>query len=500
MNNYGGVSLNDYAQTGNGYGSASFNDVQELNKALEATNLRGGASEGLSTVSGAPLKVESLEQTLKVVTYTMKNIVLWKDMPILPAYNTVEEYNRLSEYGSDGGGFYSEGELPQEDDSSYSRHSELVKYLGNTRIITHPMTLVNSVGGSVIQREIQNGTLWILKKVERGLFFANSNLVPEQFNGFFEQQESFFGSLKQAIDAGSVIDLRGKSMTEAAIEQGCEQVIENFGVASDLYWATSAGRDYNKQFYPRQRVPVPTGQNLVSGGQYTGFQSQSGLVKFHPDVFLNQQKPKNASTNATSSKAPSRPLSGGTPVAAVAPVAVNTKFAVADAGDYRYAVTGVNKFGESSLRTLNPVAVSVVSSGAVDLEFTDGGGTEKATSFRIYRTKLGDASVSPNYYPLFDVSAQNVVDGYNGGAAGKIRDLNYFLPGTTQAFLPERDTEVLSVKQLAPLMKMDLAVISPAIRFMILLYITPLLYAPKKMVRYINVGSDSDPAINALIA
>ena len=78
--------------------------------------------------------------------------------------------------------------------------------------------------------------------------------------------------------------------------------------------------------------------------------------------------------------------------------------------------------------------------------------------------------------------------GYDGGAAGAVRDRNRFLPGTNQAMLVQSDTDVYSFKQLAPLMKMDLATLAPSTRFMILMYGTPMLYAPKKMVRYINIG------------
>ena len=78
--------------------------------------------------------------------------------------------------------------------------------------------------------------------------------------------------------------------------------------------------------------------------------------------------------------------------------------------------------------------------------------------------------------------------GYDGAAGGKCRDLNHFLPDCDQAILVQFDNEVVEFAQLAPLMKMDLAILSPAYRFMILLYGTPFLYAPKKMVRYINIG------------
>jgi hypothetical protein len=52
----------------------------------------------------------------------------------------------------------------------------------------------------------------------------------------------------------------------------------------------------------------------------------------------------------------------------------------------------------------------------------------------------------------------------------------------------EKTPEIFEIAQLAPLMKMDLAMIGPAYRFMILLYATPLLYQPMKMVRFVNIG------------
>ena len=92
-------------------------------------------------------------------------------------------------------------------------------------------------------------------------------------------------------------------------------------------------------------------------------------------------------------------------------------------------------------------------------------------------------------FPLFDVSVKDLTDGYDGAGAGIIRDKNHFLPDCDQAMLVQFDNEVVEFAQLAPLMKMDLAVLSPAFRFMILLYGTPFLYAPKKMVRFVNIGS-----------
>lgn len=487
--NHGGISLDAYAERGDGFEHTTMRDVEELNKALSAGEITGRETDGLTTASGAPLKVESLEKTLKVITFTQKNIVFWKDTPVLPAYNTVEEYNRLISYGADHGGFTTEGELPEENDATYVRQSELVKYMGNTRIITHPMTLVNVAHGPVIEREINNGTIWILSKLERALFEGNASIIPQEINGFYLQMELDHANQIAFLDSEQVIDLRGVRVQEENLEQAANAIIENFGFPTDVYWSPRAGSDFSKNFYDRQRTltPVP-GDNRV-GSRVTSFVSQAGDIPFHPNVF---QKPKSTKTSvspATSPKAPAAPVAGSvTPVGATV---TNTKWATSDANDYYFAVTALNRYGESAPTVINPGGLAaIVANGAADIAFTAGAGQYAATGYRIYRSNADAVSVAAAiFYPLFDVSEANRAAGYNGGAAGVIRDLNRFMPNTSQALMLQRDTEVYSYKQLAPLMKMDLALLGPAYRFMILLYGTPIVYAPKKAVRLINIGT-----------
>lgn len=94
-----------------GYGNASQSDVDALNKALSAgdeVNRPGSASAG----DGFSLRVESLEQTLKNTTFRMEHIRLWKAIPKIPAYNTVEEYNQIQSYGNNSfSSFVTEGQL-----------------------------------------------------------------------------------------------------------------------------------------------------------------------------------------------------------------------------------------------------------------------------------------------------------------------------------------------------------------------------------------------------
>ena len=118
---------------------------------------------------GGALQVESLDASLKSVTYDMKNIVLWRMISKDQAYNTIEQYNRTNAYGDQARGFIAEGALPRSEDSSYSRHTQRVRFIGVTRELTHVYTLVRNAHGDGMAREIRSGTMRILEIVERAL-------------------------------------------------------------------------------------------------------------------------------------------------------------------------------------------------------------------------------------------------------------------------------------------------------------------------------------------
>lgn len=478
------INLADYSNNGNGYGAGSEESVQQLNKALQAGDITGRETTDRVDASGAPLKVESLEKTLKHLTFRESDIKLWKDLPKKAAYNTVEEYNQQTSYGQDRGGFNAEGELPEEEDSVYVRRAQLVKYLGVTKSVSHQMTLVNSVIGNIMQKTIKDGTMWILRKLNQSLYFGDEKKVSLEFNGFLAQQEQSdaWANRNEYMNSDNVIDMRGATLSEDAIESAANTIVENYGLATQLYTSPAVLSGFVKQFYGNKFI-MPNTQALsdgVMGQRVQKFESQFGAIGLNQDIFFKKLPAKTASSPATSDKAPTAP----TAVAAAVANAANSKVGTTDAGNVTYAVSAFNRYGESALYVIaTPVALAA--GGAADITITDGGGTHRATAYRIYRSMTGKTGT---YYPLFDVSLDDVTRGFDGGSAGDVRDLNRYLPNCDQAMVLQFDNEVIEFAQLAPLMKMDLAMLSPAYRFMILLYGTPLLYAPKKLVRIINIG------------
>ena len=493
-----GLNLADYANAaanGNGqgavFGGSNMEELNQLNKALEAGSISGRETTDLSTASGAPLKVESLDKTLKHLTFKENDIALWKTVPKKSAYNTVEEYNQLASYGTNRGGFYNEGELPNEEDSLYVRRAQLVKFMGVVKSVTHPMTLVNNMVGNIVEREIKNGTMWILRKLNQSLYFGDETLTPQEFNGFFAQHQrnDNWLNLDSYMDSEVVVDLRGQALNEDAIETASNGIVENFGLGNQLFAPPKVMSDFVKGFYGNKFIQPNSDMTAagIMGQRVQSFDSQFGRIGLNWDIFAKKLPTISSTTGASSPNAPNAVVSNA--IAAVATDA-SSRWNASDAGNYIYAVTAVNRNGESGAVQIGGSAVAAVAGGAVELDFTDGGGSEVATAYRVYRSQAGAPSFAASrLFPLYDISVAEKTAGYDGGSAGIVRDRNRWMPNTDQAVLFQMDNEVVEFAQLAPLMKMDLAVLSPAYRFMILMYGTPFLYAPKKMVRFINIGA-----------
>lgn len=482
------ISLENYQTHGSGAGIGRSADVAELEKALEVGHLRGGDP---SATSAGSLKVQSLENTLKILSWKESDMMCYQKIPKLPAHSTIEEYERLENYGSDAGGFSGEGELPEEQDSNYSRQSALVKYLGTTRSVSHQSTIVTTMVGNLIQREVKNGTLWLLKKGDRSITKGNSAIVTEEFDGLYKLQQDSFTTLDLWQDSDTVIDLKGDFLKEEHIESAADRIIENYGDGDLLLAPPKVLSNFVKQFHESKLIMPNTAglTDATMGQRVRKFASQFGDIALGYDKFLKQSPARTLSSSATSTKAPAAPVKDAvTPKAAA--VDTGNRFLAAYAGDYYYAVAAINKYGESALTALNTSKISIGATQSADLKFSAGVGAYAATGYVIYRSEKDPSGTmaNTNMYPLFGVSLANLIAGYDGAATGVIRDRNRIISNTDSAFLIENSDQVYSMKQLLPLMKMDLALLAPAYRFMILWYFTVQLYAPKKMVRFINVG------------
>ena len=343
------VSLRDYEGI-QGFGMSTSQEVDELQKALSAGTQRPPTS------GGNVLRVESLEATLRVVTFTLGHIKFWKMLSKLPAFSTVEEYNRMTAYGADAGAFTNEGDLPESQDSTYERRTALIKFLGTTREVTHPMTLVRPAHGNVIGLETQNGAIWLVERLERALFYGRSDCISQEIDGLIKQifdgvsvadPNTGLYDATDVIHAGAetvIVDKRGGQLLESDLNGGANSIVQNYGTPTDLLLAPKAMSDIAEKFYPRERVNLPYPTDGKVGLAVNSFVSQAGLIQFQPDIFLRSGRNngvKAPPATATSAKAPSAPTVAAAPQAPDAA----SMFKAADAGAaYGYQVTSINRF------------------------------------------------------------------------------------------------------------------------------------------------------------
>lgn len=453
------------------FGQSSAQELDELNKAL------GTGQDGEAFGNGAyndmsALRPQSLEGTLKIVTAGEQHIKFWKTIGKKQAFNTVEEFNVLDSYGGSSSPFFVEGGLPNEEDSNYIRQSQMVKFLGTTRVITHPATLVRNTVGDIVARESTNGTLWLLQQLERSLYFADSALDPLAFDGVIAQIRNFVTG--KAYQNQHIIDMRNQPLDENTLEDIATIVADNYGGAKlDLHLTNQVHKDFSKLIIGtggRQRS-TSFGSELTLGQPVRGYSANTADIDFVNNIFL---KPQGAPLTASQKGSPAVPTVGGTPVVATADTT-----SLQQAGTYFYFVSAKNSAGESTPVSIGSIALT--SGQRADITINRVTSDPVAKSYKVYRGVTSDSTKALFAFEVKDAGS---------GTTQVISDLNFDIPGCHTAVLIDNDSEnVLTFKQLAPLMKLPLARISASERFMILLYGMVQVYNPRRCVVIKNIGT-----------
>lgn len=485
------ISLNDYAQSGlSGFGHSSLQEAQELAKALTA----GYDVNPATMTNGSALRVQSLENHLKLLTYNDRHIRFWKDIPKSPAFSTVEEYTQQEAFGNDSFGmFLREGELALANDSTYRRRTALVKYMGTTREVTHPVSLVHPMSGDIFELENRSGILWIMRQLEKALFEGDSSLA-------FDGESEEFDGLDNLIANDMFIDLEGSSVQEADWEDMTNLLSIYYAFPSDAYLGHYPLSDFVKTMYPRHRINLPPPEDGRVGQAINSMATQAGTLRLNATRFLERPATAPDAARGPAGYVPTAPAS--------ITVATNAGTAVGEFdksqgtldAKYAYIVTAANRFGESAPATAVLSATLTGAQAAAGWEIrptitNSAAITVPPEYFNLYRTVALDSSTAtaPTDETAYSLISRIPAESQsNGGTtpavAGTLADINRIMPFTEKIYVGELSEQVLTVRQLAPMMKLDLAVLAPAYRWMILIYLVPILFAPRKWARMINVG------------
>ena len=461
------------------------NEVADLMKSIDAgADLAAGGGNS----SGFALRPQSLEETLANQTFLDKHVKLWKVIPKSRAFSTVEEYDRLESYGAERlNAFTMEGDLPQGDDASYSRQYSTQKYMGTLRAVSHQMGMVRSIVGDQIAKETQNGTLWLMRAVEKALFFGSSDLVSTQFDGLFKM-------LQDAITAGAaepaaMIDKRssanagvGSSLTVDDLDGATEfaHTAPNYGSLDTVFYSTTAHRNLGTHLLGDNRagnrldVKNNQGGPITPGWSFSKVATMFGDLDMNPDVFLNPVAYTEAQLTAFASGDVNTRPSDPTLTSVTENGGANGGLFGTETGAYKYVVVAVNKFGNSN-GTAASTGTVVTGTKSQNVLMTKG--SVVPTGWVIYRTPKG---VADKFYEIARVK-------YVAGANQTFTDINTIIAGTSVAFGIELNKNVLDFKQLAPFMRLPLGQIDLRSRWVQMLYGAPVLKSPRRLVIFTNV-------------
>ena len=498
--------------TMSGFGSHSAAEVEQLQKALGlggqggafgtsganpnaniVGNLSGYATDAPGTFSGGnALAVEDLDRTLKLVTFGLEHLRLWKDILKERVPQVVHEYNVQNAYGeSDVSPFFQMGATPLETDAQYNRDVVQIKYLGTKGAVLHNLTLIQAAHGPVVAREVKNKTIELLARNERAMFSASSAIQAEEYDGLEYQivskaratayQSAAFegyGNNVSATDAAHILNAAGADFDEDIAEDAALIAVNNFGMPMDMYLGTDVHSAFSRAFYAKQRT-VP-GESLTSGNRVTEHMGTLDY-RFKPSLFNRPKKNITAKIVAiTANIAITAGTTDSTTARSVELVGVGGAGPVARSGILASATT------VDFLAAQNTIAVNA---GALYYELYVGAvnATDSTTLEFVKRLPLGaldneainsETFVAPPSVASGVRNDGNVVLSVSGG-------------GLAKAFLIMHDPDVLCWKQLGSMIKYDLAVTTTQYEWLQLLYGTPLVMAPLKNVIIRNLKSDS---------
>jgi hypothetical protein len=260
------------------------------------------------------------------------------------------------------------------------------------------------------------------------------------------------------------LDLDGNVVTQDDIEKLTVIAAENFGEPRKLHFEPQAISAFVKQFYNHFRM-LPGGANQQVGYDVTKMVTTIGTVDFVPNLFLRPRtstRPQAVNVNA--------PVLGAATANLADAGAGNSGFA---AGTYQAKVTFVNDFGESA--PLQAVAVvGLVANNNITMTIAN---MPACNYMNVFLSAAGGA-----------VGTEKFVGKFKNNGNGAYVLANAKQPGLGEGFLLDLKPEVMAVKQLFPLSKINLAVVASAIEFMIVMYLGFLVFSPRFNGFFKNVG------------
>lgn len=437
--------------------------VADLHKALTA----GYGTDMATLTGGAALRIQSLDPVMQATIVENEQFKLFSRLSKTRPTATVDEWTEQSAIGGFIGGT-SNGEtgVIASATGTYNRRVGMVKYLMTRREVSVVQTFQNAIADSEAL-EYANGARQLLQDAEYFMFEGNSAVVPTEFDGIRAQMQA--GVSAGQVNPDNIIDMKGtalKSIEPITRATAQASSLENFGRSTDVFWNLAVQQDMDNNLAPTWRVGLDANKASIEiGSPVTGIRTSNGVLGITQDLlipggdltFFRQPFQLKYPTIAVANN-------GFRPTVAVAASAdASSAFAAAHAGNYYYAVAGVNGAGQSEVVVSAQQAVTA--GQKVTLTITRSAGAAE-TGYVIYRSRLNGADLVAGSVIGEGSDFREIARVGVSGATTTWVDLNREVPGTTEAYVLNLApaSTAITWRQYLPMFKFPLAAVnSPVI-------------------------------------
>lgn len=444
---------------------------RNLSKALATSNISGFAN-------GTDLVLQNLDSEFTSVLFKEDNLVKQRWIERLPSINPIFQWNRRNQYGSSrGANAFAEGNIGPVGLGSWSRNTAPVRFFGVQRGTTVIANIASALGGmfdNAVEEEEYDGTLQLLGSVEHALTWGNSTITDSDGNDIF--YDGLYRQLK-ATYPKNIIDLHGKPMTFDVVSEIAARFAKVYvNTARDIAGFLTPDSLQTLQLLKSQaerRDINNTDGGYTAGTPIDGYNTQIGKIPFIQDVFLDPFDGGKAPLEAADSGSPSMP--SNVTAAAGSPTGSQTSnWLSTDAAAVYYTVSAFNAQGESlGFTTAASTAVSAGDIVTITIPNVSG-----AWGYRIYRGLQSNASDAGWIGEIATTSTSNTT----------FVDDNSIMPNTDVASFMNRDQRNLAIAQMAPLLKLPLAIQNTTIPFGLLYLHTLVVKAAERQFMVVNIG------------
>ncbi|MCL6442532.1 MAG: hypothetical protein K6T83_03575, partial [Alicyclobacillus sp.] len=417
-------------------GTLSNQTFERLQKALVASpSTPGGPGDGSSLIP------QSLARTLKNVSFKMNNIKLWKNTAKQTAYAMTEEFDQLLSYGTRGGVFTSAMNTPAGNDSTFGRVQVPMKYMATAYATDIAIMATEVIGGSAEALQINNATRYLLRGVERNMFYGDSSLLPQAFDGVKKIITDFANNYGFS---NIVIDAKAGPLTPDLLENAAQAIQDNAGEISagrhKVYMPPAVQSYWNKTYASAQRSMIDQQAYMREGALNVGvpvggYNSTYGHLPFVNDIFLNLELP----VTTTIQNAPAIPSNVTATLNTSGPSTTGSMWQDANSasqygvgyrgGPVQYKVEAVNSYGPSETSEAT-TTVTVGAGESVTVTWNRVTGTNGANYYQIYRSMNGGP-----FLPVTQVADAG------SGVTQSWTDLNETVAGAYDVFIINHDVE-----------------------------------------------------------